>query len=65
MMVQAGKRWDIFCKIVDNYGDIGVCWRLSKQLAHEHKLRVRLIIDDIQTASKIIPDLDITQSTNN
>jgi hypothetical protein len=20
------KRWDIFCRVVDNYGDAGVCW---------------------------------------
>jgi len=52
------NRWDIFCKIVDNYGDIGVCWRLSQQLAHEHHLQVRLFIDDFATASKIISALD-------
>jgi uncharacterized repeat protein (TIGR03837 family) len=53
------KRWDIFCKIVDNFGDIGVCWRLSQQLAHEHGLQVRLFIDDFNVASKIITGLDI------
>ncbi|MDP3210675.1 elongation factor P maturation arginine rhamnosyltransferase EarP [Methylotenera sp.] len=53
-----GNRWDIFCKIVDNYGDIGVCWRLSQQLAKEHHLQVRLFIDDFVTAKKIIPSLD-------
>jgi len=52
------NRWDIFCKIVDNYGDIGVCWRLSQQLAKEHHLQVRLFIDDFATAKKIIPSLD-------
>lgn len=26
-------RWDIFCRVVDNLGDIGVCWRLSADLA--------------------------------
>jgi hypothetical protein len=25
---------DIFCRVVDNYGDIGVCWRLARRLAH-------------------------------
>lgn len=54
------KRWDIFCKIVDNYGDIGVCWRLSQQLAHEHHLQVRLFIDDMPAAKKIITALDCT-----
>jgi len=52
------KRWDIFCRIVDNFGDIGVCWRLSQQLAHEHHLQVRLFIDDLASASNIIPTLD-------
>ena len=31
---------DIFCNVVDNYGDIGVCWRLARQLANEHGLTV-------------------------
>ena len=26
-------RADIFCRVVDNYGDIGVCWRLARRLA--------------------------------
>ena len=34
-------RWDIFCCVVDNYGDIGVTWRLARQLAAEHGHRVR------------------------
>ncbi|WP_051919554.1 elongation factor P maturation arginine rhamnosyltransferase EarP [Basilea psittacipulmonis] len=25
-------RIDIFCRVIDNYGDIGVCWRLAKDL---------------------------------
>ena len=29
-------RWDILCRVVDNYGDVGVCWRLASQLANEH-----------------------------
>jgi uncharacterized repeat protein (TIGR03837 family) len=55
------KRWDIFCKIVDNYGDIGICWRLSQQLANEHNLHIRLLIDDLATASHIISNLDATK----
>lgn len=23
---------DLFCRVIDNYGDIGVCWRLAKDL---------------------------------
>jgi uncharacterized repeat protein (TIGR03837 family) len=52
------KRWDVFCRIVDNFGDIGVCWRLSQQLTHEHNLQVRLFIDDLAVASHIIPALN-------
>ena len=52
------SKWDIFCRIVDNYGDIGVCWRLAKQLVNEHHLAVRLFIDLPEIAQKIIPDLN-------
>ena len=57
------KRWDIFCKVVDNFGDIGVCWRLAKQLANEHGLQVRLYVDDIQVASKIISTININKTS--
>ena len=40
--------WDIFCSVVDNYGDIGVTWRLARQLVAEHGLAVRLWVDDLQ-----------------
>lgn len=39
------RLWDIFCSVVDNYGDIGVCWRLAMNLAQRGQ-RVRLWIDD-------------------
>ncbi len=46
MSVGAVQRsWDVFCHVVDNYGDAAVCWRLARQLAHEHGLSVRLWID--------------------
>ncbi|XAH25664.1 elongation factor P maturation arginine rhamnosyltransferase EarP [Xylophilus sp. GW821-FHT01B05] len=37
--------WDIFCKVIDNYGDIGVCWRLAADLAGRGE-QVRLWVDD-------------------
>ena len=52
------QTWDVFCKIVDNHGDIGVCWRLCQQLANEHALRVRLFIDDMPAAAHIVPQLN-------
>ena len=52
------RRWDIFCKVVDNYGDIGVCWRLAQQLAQEFPyIQVRLFVDNDATVAKIIPQL--------
>lgn len=46
--------WDIFCKVIDNHGDIGVCWRLSIQLA-ERGERVRLWIDDASALAWMAP----------
>ncbi len=37
--------WDIFCRVIDNYGDIGVCWRLCKALVARGQT-VRFITDD-------------------
>ena len=49
------RSWDIFCTVIDNFGDIGVCWRLAKQLTHEHHQRVRLWVDDLVSFSRIAP----------
>ena len=38
-------RWDIFCKVIDNHGDLGVCWRLACGLAAQGET-VRLWVDD-------------------
>lgn len=37
-------RWDIFCRVIDNYGDAGVCWRLAADLADRGE-HIRLFID--------------------
>lgn len=37
--------WDIFCRVIDNFGDIGVCWRLAADLAGRGH-RIRLWVDD-------------------
>jgi uncharacterized repeat protein (TIGR03837 family) len=49
---------DIFCTVVDNYGDIGVCWRLARQLAHEHDIAVRLWVDDLASFSRLCAEVD-------
>ncbi|MDR1350935.1 MAG: elongation factor P maturation arginine rhamnosyltransferase EarP [Zoogloeaceae bacterium] len=49
-------RWDIFCKVIDNFGDVGVCWRLARQLAAEYALDVRLWLDDPAPLALLAPD---------
>jgi uncharacterized repeat protein (TIGR03837 family) len=39
------RQWDIFCKVIDNFGDIGVCWRMAADLAARGQT-VRLWLDD-------------------
>jgi uncharacterized repeat protein (TIGR03837 family) len=48
-------RWDIFCNVVDNYGDAGVAWRLARILASEHALDVTLWIDALAPLARIAP----------
>ncbi|MDE1183703.1 elongation factor P maturation arginine rhamnosyltransferase EarP [Paraburkholderia sp.] len=50
---------DIFCAVIDNFGDIGVCWRLARQLAHEHGWQVRLFVDDLHAFQRLCPSLVI------
>ena len=54
----ANHRWDIFCKVIDNYGDIGVCWRLARQLVKEHGLQVRLWVDELAPLEKLKPGVN-------
>ncbi|MYM27455.1 elongation factor P maturation arginine rhamnosyltransferase EarP [Duganella sp. CY15W] len=49
------RRLDLFCRVVDNYGDIGICWRLAKQLVREHGLAVTLYVDDLASFKRICP----------
>ena len=47
--------WDIFCCVVDNFGDIGVTWRLARQLVAEHDVAVRLWVDDLKSFERLWP----------
>ncbi len=51
------SRVDLFCRVVDNFGDIGVCWRLARQLAVEEGLRVRLVVDRLDVARVLVPEI--------
>lgn len=48
------SKWDIFCNVVDNYGDIGVCWRLACNLA-ERGISLRLWVDDVSPLAWMAP----------
>ncbi|MFJ4144609.1 elongation factor P maturation arginine rhamnosyltransferase EarP [Pseudomonas sp. NPDC089734] len=51
--------WDIFCSVVDNYGDVGVTWRLARQLVAEHGVGVRLWIDDLAAFVRLCPEASL------
>ncbi len=46
--------WDLYCRVVDNFGDIGVCWRLAADLAARGE-RVRLFVDDAAALAWMAP----------
>jgi uncharacterized repeat protein (TIGR03837 family) len=56
-MAPVTPRWDIFCKVVDNFGDAGVSWRLARELAAEHGIGVTLWIDDPAALARLEPAL--------
>jgi uncharacterized repeat protein (TIGR03837 family) len=51
---QTSQSWDIFCRVIDNHGDIGVCWRLCSELAARGQT-VRLIVDDASALEWMAP----------
>jgi uncharacterized repeat protein (TIGR03837 family) len=50
--------WDIFCTVVDNFGDVGVTFRLARQLVAEHGMDVRLWVDDLSAFARLCPGAD-------
>ncbi|WP_237134438.1 elongation factor P maturation arginine rhamnosyltransferase EarP [Pseudohongiella sp. O18] len=47
----------MFCRIIDNFGDIGVSWRLCQQLATEYGFVVTLWVDDWRAAMRFLDPL--------
>jgi uncharacterized repeat protein (TIGR03837 family) len=47
-------QWDLFCRVIDNFGDIGVCWRLAADLASRGE-QVRLWTDDATALAWMAP----------
>jgi uncharacterized repeat protein (TIGR03837 family) len=53
------KTMDIFCHVVDNYGDVGVVFRFAKEFRRANpQCRLRVFIDDLQALHRIHPDTD-------
>lgn len=46
----------VFVRVIDNYGDAGVGWRLSCLLAEYLHMHVRLWIDDTDALNKLVPE---------
>lgn len=61
-MATMQPHWDIFCRVIDNYGDIGICWRLARQLVAEHGRQVRLWVDDLASLSPLCPAVDASRA---
>ncbi|PKL26769.1 MAG: hypothetical protein CVV47_02260 [Spirochaetae bacterium HGW-Spirochaetae-3] len=50
---------DILCKVVDNFGDIGVVYRLARALSDAPDApRIRLIVDDLAAFNLLEPAVD-------
>ncbi len=52
--------WDIFCRVIDNHGDLGVCWRLSADLASRGQ-HIRLWVDDASALTWMAPQAHLNQ----
>ena len=52
--IRSALRWDIFCCVIDNHGDLGVCWRLACELARRGQA-VRLVVDDARALAWMAP----------
>jgi uncharacterized repeat protein (TIGR03837 family) len=50
----SSQLWDIFCTVIDNHGDLGVCWRLTRQLRDAGQ-RVRLWVEDASALAWMAP----------
>ena len=52
-MAAVPYRWEIFCSVVDNFGDVGVAWRLARMLAAEHGIEITLWLDRPDALARI------------
>ena len=50
-------QWDVFCRVIDHHGDLGVCWRLAADLASRGE-QVRLFVRDPAKLAAVGVDVD-------
>jgi uncharacterized repeat protein (TIGR03837 family) len=56
---------DIFCHVIDNFGDAGVVYRFAKELKlHSPSIVVRVFIDDVKPLVLIIPGFSSDDTIN-
>lgn len=48
----------IFCRVIDNFGDAGVAWRLAKNLQNDLSCQMVLVIDNFTTLGRLLPELN-------
>jgi uncharacterized repeat protein (TIGR03837 family) len=50
---------DVLCKVVDNYGDIGVVYRLARAISEiEPGIHLRLVVDNLESFHLLEPEVD-------
>lgn len=52
----------LFCTVIDNFGDIGVSWRLANELRHRLDAQVYLWLDDFQALKTLVPEANSAPS---
>ncbi len=55
-MTESTVSCTLWCRVIDNFGDAGVAWRLAKSLSQEFHWRVRLLIDEPATLASFVPE---------
>ena len=56
----------LLCKVVDNFGDVGVVYRLARALSDLcESLSLRIVIDNLNSFSLLEPQIDTTKDVQN
>ncbi len=52
----------VLCKVVDNFGDIGVCWRMCRRLKLINPdINLSLIVDDLEAFKRICSQIKVDE----